>query len=351
MTQLGISAPAALPPAGALPDAFVSHLHEGIISASSFDAVRALASRFPELCGMGIELHLGVPVQRTDFLLRVKRPEAQRMVARDECGHALTRPQWSPKWNPMRKFLHTWADPAPEALASVENVWLEFDIGSAFAIDSAPSIFFDVDRTGYRTMDQKMATVSSALATLGHEADPAIFAHFRRCAELAEPELRLYFVGLMLSRNSEAIRVCLLARSASVIVPYLVRTGWRGNQERLSALLARYRNGADRFVLNLDLSARTHDAVGVEIFQSSNKSWEPFFSLLERDGLCRPDETLAILKWPGKTRLADNPEERRLGTIRSRSVPSLMRRINHVKLSYDPSGEARAKAYLYFCQT
>src|SRR5262249_31404847 len=154
------------------------------------------ARQLPGASGMGIELHLGAGAPRADFLVRLTRAEVERGIG--VASPALAQPGW----RPLRTFLEAWAAPG-DALTGVENLWLEVDLGTAYRMASAPSLFFDL--AGRLAPEGQVALAQAALRALGRVPDEATHAELARCAALAAPELRLHYIGLMLSRAAEGL--------------------------------------------------------------------------------------------------------------------------------------------------
>jgi hypothetical protein len=333
--------------------AFAPHLHHCFANEQTA-AICALAQTLWPFSAVVLERYLGRPAPRADLSLRITRPELRGALAQGWARpgspeHALLS---SPRWQAIRDFLEAWMAPGVSAFYLIENVWLELTI-DAHDREPVPSIFFDMDRTGMLTLEQRMAAVHTVLKLLCHDFDPASYAQLRQCVERALPELRLHNLGLVPSQQSGALRVSLLGKRGPAIVPCLERLGWRDDAERLSSLLARYSRDADKMILDVDVSMRAQDPIAIELFWSPQRSWEELFSLLEGEGLCRAEEAQAILAWPGKSAVSRDPRVRALASAEGQGWQALIRRLSHVKLSFVPSDASRsakelcAKAYLY----
>lgn len=180
-------------------------------------------------------------------------------------------------------------------------------------------------------------------------------ACFARTADVARADRRVLQVGLMLSRPIDAVRLCVLGVRANEAVPLLRSVRWSGNLDRVRALVDRYGPCVDHFGLHLDISDDLLPTLGVELlFEAAEwdrqphrePRWELIFDRMLEQGLAKPEQTRALLAWPGLTDDGLFAVDKALagpGDLGARG--SIMRGLQHIKIGLSPDGRVTAKAY------
>lgn len=214
-------------------------------------------------------------------------------------------------------------------------------------------IFFDVNRQGLLDASKRWNLITTALAQFSITPVPewVLLDTVAQTLSCLPTHASIYYVGLMLSRNIDALRLCLKGLRNSEIVPCLVTIGWQGNKYELQKAM-QFAVDADQIVLHLDVSRTIQDKVGLEIFFEgipNRARWTDFFDSLVQAKLCSDAERQAILSWIGIGRIdpAQAPIFQHLGQATGKLLKRLGRRINHVKLVCNSDVSLRAKAYLY----
>ncbi|HEX3789700.1 MAG TPA: hypothetical protein VHW44_17675 [Pseudonocardiaceae bacterium] len=316
-----------------------------LLSANASARITRWAADFPPVAGM-VEAHLGGDLPRGDLLLRFPRG-----------GPAIDGPADGPVWARLREFDRDWARPG-SSLAAFGQTWLEFDLPDDPSATELPipSFFADLDLAPGNTAGDQIAAVRAALAILRAGA-PAPLDLVSRCVGELPPGARLLSLGLMFSRPTDAVRVCLADLRADDVPAYLARIGWAGSAELLRAVGDRLAGFTSTVALALDVDSVVRPRLGVEYhlevrggrLRGSVERWAPFLDRLVTDGLCAPhkrDPLLACIGfdrdptgWPAELRAAAQRHGPDVLSV-------LMCRLNHVKVVVEPGRPTEAKAYL-----
>jgi hypothetical protein len=261
-----------------------------------------------------------------------------------------------PAWTRLHRFCTLWSDPSLLLHRGVREAWLEFDLDGCTPGAPPPSIFF-----GLRSEvppDEVYAVVQEALSVLLGESGrtrPAL----RRCFETGIDGVWPNQVGVMLSRDTDALRLCTQMREIDLVVPFLRRAGWPVRAGELEQLIAEMLHSiGPRVMVAIDVGASVHPKVGLELHLAKQPAdqprWAALFDALVARELCIPAKRDALLAWPGTSVPIGGavawPE---CLIVESLCQPpdrfsTFVRRLYHVKLVYQPEKPLEAKAYLYF---
>jgi len=212
--------------------------------------------------------------------------------------------------------------------AFIDAVCLELDSDRAGA---EPSVFFVPDAYGHEVAcangDWHPAWLDVAALVRGEPLAAATRALLARCCAALPASARLCYIGVMPSRGSSAIRVCIRNPSAQEVGTFLSDVGWNGNRALLSPLLEIAESFNSLLTLHLDVAATLSSRIGIEIaprFPGDESQWPDHVAALVRASLLDRATADVMLAWGDPTRC---------------------RRINHVKVAYD-GNFVESKAYL-----
>lgn len=349
-----------------------SDLPVQLVSESSFMRIRDLASRLPgflAFSSFGFECPLGTAQGDADFLFSLQKKNAGpallagQLEGRDFDGSLLAIPQWQQ----VRRFGMWWAEPPSPLVAGIDDVWMEFDIATASALQNvkAPSLFFapflSLQSSPGSAQDDRetwLLLLTTAFRKLNERSPSDVcIDNWRRCLDILPGATNLFQVGMMIARpGSEMLRTCISVENRHVLRNVLNKMEWPGNYRNLDPMLEKISTLFDGFNLHLDLGETTSGKIGIECMFPCRKGpqqeprWFPFLDLLEAEGLCRPDKRDALLSYPGyrETDLQACPAP--LKAVACRHFPLyrsfFVRTVYHIKLVLDSSGTWTAKAYL-----
>ncbi len=275
-----------------------------------------------------------------------------------------------PAWRTVEGFASVWADPASPLHRGVDDIWFELDLDEPQArgsidVEPIPSLFFGpkvahlegptLDDPERRAQRGAVEILGEALALLrgGPLPDPWR-DRLVRCSEALPPTARIFQAGLMLSRPSQPIRLCITNLPAEAIAPYCERAGWPGEVDGLDRFVRGFApavGGIGGVKLTLDVSDGVGSRVGLEGYPGMDHIWQPgprwealLDHLVER-GLCTAAKRAALLAFPGLDE-EDEEQDDLAALLGGRAKRVRIRWLHHVKASYEPGRASGAKAYL-----
>ena len=252
----------------------------------------------------------------------------------------------------VRRFMDSWADPSSLLGRVVEEVWLEFDVGSP-GICHTPSVFFGspcpAGTAEVRQPDELIRAWEEGLALLTGKPGTRVLGEcFSGLPDLA----RIQILGAMLPRNTDAVRVIASSRGLDGLVAHLQRLGLR---RPLRVQVGDMADLADHVWLAVDVDdAGVGPSVGFECYLDdvtpfdSGGRWTALLDYLVGHGACTGSKRDALL---GATDLSDGGSWpaglRNIATVLGPAGLGVMKLfLHHVKVSDLPGAPLAAKAYL-----
>jgi hypothetical protein len=345
-----------------------AYVPPALISPSAFSDINSVARVLPATLAHNMfffECRLGERAPRADF----------SVLARSSCGRSSlsglhptstlpARLMTDTVWRRVEDFAVHWADPSSLLYHAVDNVWLEFDVEGPPPDVPVPSIFFapqsngqmdDIEVAGEPNAEGRLATVERTIRLLaGGEPPPRML---ERCFRALSSDEKV-FLGLMLSRGEDAVRLCIRLRSVERIMEYLRVVAWPGDEADLRGVLEPLARSVDRMVLAIDVGDAVRPNIGLECGFDGNRQpgseprWGAFLDSLVQNGLCTSDKREALLAYPGYVDEATSdmpwPAALRQASqlLGGRSLSTFVRWLHHVKIVYRPGEQLEAKAYL-----
>ncbi|HET7230273.1 MAG TPA: hypothetical protein VFJ16_09735, partial [Longimicrobium sp.] len=256
-------------------------------------------------------------------------------------------------WERVAALARRWADPRSVLHAGMYCLWLEFDVSAhPHGALPLPGVFAGFTPAARRagTPAGRARMAAEALEVLaGGPLSGATRATLLAGHRHLPPGASMYYVGMLLPRGTDVVRLCPGEVAARDLPAYLRALDWPGDVEGLAAMLreaGRTRVGAvapDPALLHLDAAGPLLPRLGMEMVfdrraQTRGALAEAaFVRWLVRRRLCTAAEAAALAAFPGCG-------IERLPHQLWRSM--VMRRVNHVKLVVDGPGPPQAKAYL-----
>jgi hypothetical protein len=289
-----------------------------------------------------------------DLIFRVEREGAEILAGRNPVigpGHLRG---GGPAWEAVSALCAAWLEGRDPAWALVRHLWVELDLDAPAAPGAPPvpppSVFLalDDDATAAMDADALLAVMETVLAPLQPRGmDAASRARIHGVLRMRPAGAAVPYVGVMLSRARQAVRVY-LSRVAGAAVPALLdQVGWpedealhtarvlgavdAGTAPALGMLHLDVLEGALLPRLGLEYTLERRAQVRGEIVERR------FVERLVECGLCAPERRDGLLAWPGYE----------VRTLRHELWRSwFIRRVNCIKLVHEPGREVQAKAYL-----
>lgn len=333
-----------------------------LIDAACFGRIQAVAGRLPAALSefFGFECRLGEAAARADFLVCAKAEFSGRDVLAGRLPDATLGAdlRTDAAWGRVLDFAAAWAEPASPLHASVENVWLEFDVAEARVGSPSPSAFFGAELRGGARRQASLRVLDEALGHLLGSARASALGPGLDAVLRALPEQAWVFqVGAMLARPTDAVRLCVRGLRADSLPAFLDAVRWPGDAADARAVIDDSFARAASVDLDLDLApAGTLPKLGFECSFAEREPRErtlaPFLdSLLER-GLCTDGKRAGLLAWTRGFHERSHPErwpDDLRQAARQRGAGALcvfLRWPYHVKLVHEPERPLAAKAYL-----
>jgi hypothetical protein len=288
---------------------------------SAFDLPARLA------CAFGWEVRLAEGEHPVDFGIRLgPSPLGRAGLA----ALALECDDGDPRWEHLRRFAVAWAREGSPIHAAVPLVFLEFD-ASAPGARPVPSIFaaLAAGAPPAPTARELVALFTGQVAA--REARDALAA----CIELLPRHSRLLQVGAMVGRRGGPVRIfaAVWKRHAA---DWLKAVGYPGDAEQVLRIHEAHADWCESILLQLDVAPAVGARVGIEFDAQAptaelrTAEWSALTERFVTSGLCAPEQAHALLAWR-----------------RPAAAGRLRRDVSHLKIVYDGSAPALAKAYLF----
>lgn len=317
------------------------HLPPVLVAPASLARIETIASLLPLFAVdfFGFECRLGAGEAPTDCAINLT-PDGARMLAGRHTVAPPAELRGAP-WDRLERFYQLWGDTRDEPYADAGSTWLEFDMASPAPL---PNLLFGwwTEQTGMHRPIHWLADEILPML-LGGAVSDTLRRNFTRAIEERPEGTSDFQVGVMFSRNIQAVRVCVFDLPADDLVPYLTRIGWTGPVDELLTWLERLAPYSDYLGLHLDIGDAVYPHIGIEPnfvagcwSRQPHKEprWHGQFDTLERHGLLDPVKRAALMSWIGHREM----------TIDERDA-LLLRGLSHLKLVLRPGGAPIAKGY------
>jgi hypothetical protein len=342
-----------------------SALAGSLVSAKCFADIGHTVRGVPSaLTGFfGFECPLGTTEPVADFSLRINAAGEREALAGASVENPLPERLWrSPVWRQVRRFGEAWVDPASPLAAQLSELWLEFDVSATTALDSeVPNVFLLIQRDVADRNDDRdryRPNVERSLALLsGAEFPPPVLRSLRTCMEaVPNGPNRSFFLGLMLGRRNDSVRICVRGLRADQIPEYLETIGWRGPRDAACEALLPLAQHAERLTLDLDAGEMIGLKLGLEYRlprEGGTAAVAEFLDALVARDLCVAAKRQGLIDWIGRIFEPENgpaPPQHLSAALWLSGLwasSSLTSQLNHVKITLEPGcHKLSAKAYL-----
>jgi hypothetical protein len=240
--------------------------------------------------------------------------------------------------NLIKSFLDYWLSGKHHEL---ENIWLEFDRKNQETTLSTPSLFF-----GYRGIRKNQANFIVTIS-----------GHFNKIINTGKVEKILSCVdshnmqfshfGIMLSRETEAIRLFLTGAEKSDLISFFSEMGANVDQDEFQRIFDQLKLYFDEIAIQIDLlgDGRIGNKIGLETFLLEKgkfhlaRQLELIEAFLKDDLGCKKVDQLN--SWVDH----DLPYPETI--IAGNKLVGLKRGIHHFKFDFIDNGITKSKAYLW----
>ncbi|MEH2072558.1 MAG: hypothetical protein V7K47_31155 [Nostoc sp.] len=328
------------------------YLQSDLVSPDALSEIRSLARILPPLPLAFLECRLGYGKSRVDFQVNVSplSPSLPEILLKH------------PTWQTFQKIYQEWTEEKSFLYQKVRNIWLEFDVyGQSYLEDTklnkvpVPCTFLTLNNENITNYQELIKIVFSLL---NYPISSQIKSNIQLSIDCLTAKSHISHIGLMLSRSVQEVRINVNEIAPAQVLDYLRKIGWTDPTNTLQSYISNLSEFVDGVCLSFDIGDKILPRIGLECSLVKQPKYEPrwklFLDYLVEKGLCTPGKQKALLTWPGlcqKASIPDNwPSNLIWGDIvMGANVFSIFkRRINHIKLVYQPNTAIEAKAYLGF---
>ena len=343
-----------------------TYMSDVVVDPKNFADIQSVAQYFPSnlTSFLGFECRLGATDRRTDLAFAISGIGKDRQALVDVMRNGSLPEQFiqQQEWKQLEGFTKSWADASSALHDKIKCFWLEFDMPESLPAIPIPCVFFGLAKlpkgVSNNNGSQYEWIARDALPLLqGRQLPENLENNLMECLEKMPKNASLFQVGTMLSRSTNAIRLCVNKLSPIQILPYLNSIGWTDETGEFTSLIGELEDKADRFVIDFDVTENgIGPKVGIELSFTGNRfqnetRWDQLFDYLVEKGMCIPKKRDALLGYQGM----GNDEIFSGGIMKpvtsavthfdSQSPSTTVRYINHVKIVYQQGQPMEAKAY------
>ena len=320
---------------------------EELIADQSYHALKELCAKFPfdTTTQFGFESRLGNPEAFCDFFFQFNRDSlgSSIVAGKSPITGLPENLKLDPLWKRITNLFHVWTTPGNLLYKSLNEIWLEFDY-QEMAYNLNPNLFFGMaeDKGTARMVQwESMYQILNEIYRILFDIPfPEKLAVNLKVSIFKLPEgINIYQTGLMIPRQTEAVRLVTGKMTAESLVHYLSEVQWPGNLDEVEKLVGLYLKPFDYFTLQLNIGEKIHAYLGIEMYFDKKPQpkfsprWGEALAIFESNQLVIREKQEALLRFGGKTRV------NHLFPI------SYIRLLSHFKLVYRPDAPLECKGY------
>ena len=312
--------------------------------------ILSIVTNLPAFSGVIYECHLNSTPLQVDFSIRIERQEilyygADLLQIFDTLFSTADE-----EWMSLRHFLKAWSqERRQQKLGLIQTVWLEFDITEDQITSlNCPSIFFSLEQSG--SPDSILSNLTEALTLLAYPKIPNAIDTIKTLTYYTFPHPQIHYIGLMLSRNTRDIRICLDTIPINEVITYLKAIEWSGHLAEVTNVVTTYAHLVEQYTLHLQFEEDILPLIGIELYVTQTDNWELLLNELIHQGDCKASIVKEIINFPATYPLTEwvATQQHDALTATNQTLTG-SNRINHCKININENGERNAKIYLYSC--
>jgi hypothetical protein len=270
-------------------------------------SLQEMAQQMAPIPRIGLECRLDTSVPRLDVQQCIVRDEGEPALLRDFiCATQPLAGDGAAAWARLQRFCTAWADPMTLLHQGIVEVFLEYDLARhppGPQPHLTPSLFFAVAEAG-TTPAAGEAVAQAALALLLPTPwPPGLADNLARCFAHCPAGAYIGYIGAMLGRSTQALRVNIKGLRLDDLSPFLRIIGWPGSLTGVEPWAAWCYDRVDRVTLCLDVGAVISPRLALECILTlpppAEPRWQELLAALSTAGLCTPDNAAAFLSLPG----------------------------------------------------
>lgn len=338
----------------------LAHISSEIATPTAISDLQKLAKLSAPIPRAGFEIRLDKDNSQVDLQQGIYLQNKEPQILVEHINKlALSHQEFNqPVWNRIRKFSKIWSDSSSDLYSAISDIWLEFDIHESNPDLLTPCIFLGINRDSFEP-SKTFSIIKTALELLyGQPINDSLCSNLYRCFTACTSPTRISHVGVMLSRQIEALRINVSKIPIYEITTYLQEIGYPNATEEIEALVDEILDSFDNVRLCFDVGKKIYPQIGLECFFDKQSGldprWLPFLDNLVAKGLCTTEKRNGLIAWVGCTTPSNTTKPWASHLIAdsllqpSKNLSILDRRLSHIKLTYKPESTLQAKAYIGF---
>ena len=336
----------------------------------------ALGKKLPPGFGkllFGFECRLGENEPSVDIAASLAGDNFRRDMFKELLEHPLfnIHARFSPAWENLRTLINGYLDKNSILSKCLQNIILEFDRETASENHPLPGVFLGLKQyvelaeirlkenatqntnfgVSYRAMSKGLDIIGGNKISI--ETRKTLEKFYRQLT----PPTTIFQAGVMLSRNTTPVKICIGNIERIQIISFLKSIGWQGDYKTLEQVIGIWGNMFDDFGLSIDISAGILPKLGLECYFHPKKQSDQarhrhmLVERLVRESLCTSGKGEALLSFNTREQYFPTPvfEDSNYSTpVRLPRYPLLMiRGLYHLKFIIELEKPLSVKAYLW----
>ena len=197
--------------------------------------LKALADNLVPILRGGFECRLNANTSQVDFQQCIVPDEGELTLLQERIAAitSIDGISTDTRWSQLQEFLAEWQ----LYLKSIPEIWLEYDSNNSSIFLPIPAIFFGLPQEVSPAIETHAIAIKSLDLLLGHSGWQDWQDNLERCFKACPDGVFVSHIGVMLSRNSPALRVNVKRLQPDLLIPYLQQIGWQEETRELGALM------------------------------------------------------------------------------------------------------------------
>jgi hypothetical protein len=245
-----------------------------LMDKTSVGSVKELCALFPFdfADDFGFESRLGSREAFCDFVLQIKRGSkgAEILAGQSSIASIADQLKEDPFWKKIAQLFAIWTNPEHFLSKMVTDFWLEFDWqGSSYNL--TPNIFFDLksvnqaDRASqWQSIHKVLDIIYNTLFNISFPVEMA--AMVQSCILNLPANARLHWIGFMVPRKTEAVRLNISGLNPESCFNYLHEINWPGEEDVIRDQVNLFSEKFDFIMYNINIGRDVLPYLGFELF-------------------------------------------------------------------------------------
>ena len=246
----------------------LAHISSEIATPTAISHLQKLAKLSAPIPRAGFEIRLDKDNSQVDLQQGIYLQNKEPQILVEHINKlALSHQEFNqPVWNRIREFCKIWSDSSSDLYSAISDIWLEFDIHESNPDLLTPCIFLGINRDSFEP-STTFSIIKTALELLyGQPINDSLCSNLYRCFTACTTPTRISHVGVMLSRQIEALRINVSKIPIYEISNYLQEIAYPNPTEEIEALVDEILDTFDNVRLCFDVGKKIYPTLGLECF-------------------------------------------------------------------------------------